>query len=135
MSTSAAKYGYSLCHTEESMLSYLQALWKLSLYCKEILKITYQQAKVGTSTKMKLSDFSKSTMAVHLLLVQNHHPHYITKCLLNGNKFQTKVRKINERNIKQHENLWGHMEQFLKMSNNILFQTDILFKELICASF
>jgi hypothetical protein len=33
------------------MLPYLQALQKLSLYHEEKLKITNQQAKVGTSTK------------------------------------------------------------------------------------
>lgn len=42
---------------------------KIVIYCKELLKITYQQAKVGTSTKMILSDLSKSTMAEHLLQV------------------------------------------------------------------
>jgi hypothetical protein len=53
---------------------------------------------------MILSDLSKSIKVVNLFQVQNHLPHYITKCLLNGNKFQTKVREIDKRNMKQHEN-------------------------------
>jgi hypothetical protein len=83
---------------------------------------------------MILSDLSKLIEAVNLLQVQNHLLHYITECLLNQNKFQTKVREIFKRNIKQHENFGDIKEQFLKIFDNILFQTDILFKELISTS-